>query len=332
MQKKIEATGAAALVLLALAATARAAMPVADPQAIFTFQGENSSISSAKLTDRYYTNGVHVGWTSPTAFAPAFDGIGQALFGEGQPRVSVDVTQQMFTPANTTARLPPRGDRPYAGLLLLQLSESSETATSRGTVTIDLGMIGPSALASQVQNDFHDIIGQGHDGGWSSQVRDQAVFNTEASKVWRVATGAVGGLQTDVLPELGMELGTWRVAADATVNARIGSGLEADFGAPRIRTAAGGTAFRAPDGFGWYVFAGVGGQAVAHDSTLQGSTFRTAARGVAPTPLVGQGQIGLAVLTHGMRITYTQVLQTQEFKHQHGGPHQFGALALSVRF
>ena len=332
MQKKIEAAGAAALVLLALAATARAAMPVADPDAIFTLEGENSSISSAKLTDRYYTNGVHVGWTSPTDYAPALAGIGRMLFGAGQQRVSVDLTQQMFTPANTTARVPPRGDRPYAGLLMLQLSQGTETQTSRGTVTIDLGVVGPSALASQVQDNFHDIIGQGHDGGWKSQVRDQAVFNTELSKVWRVPTGSVGGLQTDLLPEAGLELGTWRVAADALLNVRIGSGLEADFGAPRIRTAAGGTAFRAPDSLSWYVFAGVGGQAVAHDSTLQGSTFSTAARGVSPTPLVGQGQIGLAVLTHGMRITYTQVLQTQEFKHQHGGPHQFGALALSVRF
>ncbi len=328
----LEAAGSAILVLLALAASARAASPAPDPDAILTVQDENSSISTAKLTDRYYTNGVHVGWTSPTDYAPAVAGIGRTLFGEGQQRVAVDITQQMFTPANTAARTPPPGDRPYAGLLLLQLSQSTETESSLSNVTLDLGVMGPSALAKQVQNQFHDVIGQGHDSGWNAQLHDEPVFNTEISRVWRVPTGSLLGLQTDALPEAGVELGTWRVAADALLNVRIGSGLDADFGAPRIRTLGGGTAFRAPDGFAWYVFGGMGGQAVAHDATLQGNTFRSTAPGVTLDPFVGQAQLGFAVLAHGMRVSYTQVIQTQEFKHQHGGPHEFGALSLGVRF
>ncbi len=330
--RKLEAAVAAALVGVVLAASARAAMPAADPAAIFTLEDENSSISTARLTDRYYTNGVHVGWTSPTDYAPGVEGIGRTLFGEGRQRVAVDVSQQMFTPANTKASTPPRGDRPYAGVLLLQLSQSSETETSLSNLTVDLGVIGPSALGKQVQNGFHDLIGQGHDGGWNTQLRDEPVFNTELSRTWRVASGSLFGLETDLLPQAGVELGTWRVAADGLFDVRIGAGLDADFGAPRLRTPGGGTAFRAPDGFAWYAFAGLGGQAVAHDTTIEGSTFRTSAQGVTLTPLVGQAQIGLAIIAHGMRIAYTQVIQTQEFKHQHGGPHEFGALTLGVRF
>jgi hypothetical protein len=44
---------------------ARAARP-ADPSSIWTLQDENASISAAKLTDRYYVNGLSLGWTSPT--------------------------------------------------------------------------------------------------------------------------------------------------------------------------------------------------------------------------------------------------------------------------
>jgi hypothetical protein len=65
---------------------------------------------------------------------------------------------------------------------------------------------------------------------------------------------------------------------------------------------------------------------------LDGNVFRTTSQGVTLDPFVGQAQLGFAVLAHGMRISYTQVIQTQEFKHQHGGPHEFGALALDVRF
>jgi hypothetical protein len=35
---------------------------------------------------------------------------------------------------------------------------------------------------------------------------------------------------------------------------------------------------------------------------------------------------------YGVRLTYTQSAQTQEFHGQHGGLHQMGALALSARF
>ena len=47
---------------------------------------------------------------------------------------------------------------------------------------------------------------------------------------------------------------------------------------------------------------------------------------------MGEFQGGLALMFCGMRLTYTQVVQTQEFKYQKGGLHQFGSLALSVRF
>lgn len=47
---------------------------------------------------------------------------------------------------------------------------------------------------------------------------------------------------------------------------------------------------------------------------------------------MGEAQGGLALMAWGMRLTYTHVVQTQEFKHQKGGLHQFGSLALSVRF
>jgi hypothetical protein len=37
-------------------------------------------------------------------------------------------------------------------------------------------------------------------------------------------------------------------------------------------------------------------------------------------------------MAFGTRLTYTQVVQTQQAQHQKGGLHQLGSLALSVRF
>ena len=62
-----------------------------------------------------------------------------------------------------------------------------------------------------------------------------------------------------------------------------------------------------------------------------GNSFQSSAS-VTPTPFVGELEIGLAVMFAGFRLSYTQVFQTQEFKHQHGGLHQFGSFALSAHF
>ena len=93
---------------LALGAViAVAAMPLAaqtlpaDPASIWTLQDENASISAAKLTDRDYTNGLRLGWTSPSDAQPqALTGVGRALWGDGQLRISFDLTQQIYTPTN----------------------------------------------------------------------------------------------------------------------------------------------------------------------------------------------------------------------------------------
>src|SRR3954453_4153969 len=98
--------------------TARA-QPTPDPQAIWTLQDENASISAGNITDRLYTNGLRLGWMSPTTKVPNFlEDLGRALWGEGQQRVGFDLSQQIYTPINTALVVPDPHDRPYAGLLL----------------------------------------------------------------------------------------------------------------------------------------------------------------------------------------------------------------------
>src|SRR4051795_8188506 len=61
------------------------AQPAPDPQSIWTLQDENASISANKLTDRFYVNGLRLGWTSPTGYVPNFlVDLGHTLWGGGQ--------------------------------------------------------------------------------------------------------------------------------------------------------------------------------------------------------------------------------------------------------
>jgi len=134
------------------------------------------------------------------------------------------------------------------------------------------------------------------------------------------------------LPEVQLGVGTVQDYALAGVNFRIGSGLNSDFGAPRLAPAvSGGYAYQPVQPFVWYVFAGIDGMAKAHDEFLQGNNFSSSFH-VDMNPLVGEAQVGAAFVFWGVRLSYTQVFQSQEFHGQKGGVHQFGAIALSARF
>lgn len=317
--------------VFALGGLAEAQTAPADAASILSIQGENSSISSAKVTDRFYTNGIHLGYQSPEDAYPSLSGMGRTLWGEGHQRIAVDISQQIYTPFDTASKSPPQNDRPYAGVLLATVSAVQDNASSRSTLGLSVGVVGPSALGEEVQNGFHDLIGQKGNKGWKTQLHDEPVFGFTSSRVWRLPIGEVAGLQTDALPEFAANLGTLKIGLEAGVNLRIGQGLENDFGAPRIRAVSGGDAFKRGNGFGWYVFAGVGGKAVARDITLDGNTWRDS-RSVKLKPFVGSADAGLAILAYGTRLSYTHVVETQDFKKQKGGLHQFGSLAMSVRF
>src|ERR1700742_442425 len=90
------------------------AEPLSDPSSIWTLQDENSSITTSHINDKYYVNGLRLGWTSPTDDLPGFvSGIGHSVWGEGSQRLSIDLEQSIFTPADTEAVVPDPHDRPY---------------------------------------------------------------------------------------------------------------------------------------------------------------------------------------------------------------------------
>lgn len=316
-----------------LSAMAAQAQPAADPHSIWTIQDENASITTGTPPDRFYVNGLQVGWFSPTGDVPdALAGLGRTLWESGQQRVGFDLTQQIYTPAGTASPVPSPYDRPYAGVLLGNFSLMSDTDDTRSTLTASFGLAGPGAGAEQVQNGFHNIIGQNHTVGWGSQIANTPVAELLHERIWRLPMGTVAGLETDALPSLTIAIGDLRDYVQTGVLFRFGQGLNSDFGVPRLRPGeSGGDVFVPTRPFAWYVFAGADGQAVGYDLLLQSTPFRSGPH-VSAIWDVGEMQAGFAVMAYGMRLTFAYVAQTQEFNGQTGGLHQFGSAALSFRF
>jgi hypothetical protein len=240
----------------------------------------------------------------------------------------------MFTPRVTQAVQPSLRDRPYAAILLGTAALVQDTDSTRNIISLGLGAIGPPALGEEAQNTVHRIIHAASAKGWDTQFPGQPVVQLTVDRIWRLPITQPGSpLEVDVLPQLTGGVGTWRIYAQAGGQVRIGQGLDADFGAARMRPGlSGGDAFNATRPFAWYIFGGVNGQAVAWDETLNGEPF-VSTRHVSPVPLVGELQAGLVVMVgNGVRVSFTQVWQTHEFYGQYGHLFQFSSAALSVKF
>lgn len=323
---------AVATAMLLLPGLANAAQPP-DSAGILTLQGENASITTGNPTDRLYTNGLRLEWTSPAGQVPdVLANFGRALWGAGQQRIGIGLSQQIYTPIDTDAVPANPHDRPYAGYLTTNLSLLSDTPTYQTTMTLSLGVVGPASGAENLQDSFHNLIGQAHPHGWASQIPNTFAFELLGDRTWRLPLASFGGLETDLLPDVTVGVGDMRDYVQAGATFRIGQGLNSDFGVPRIRPGlSGGDVYRPTRPFVWYLFAGVDGQAVGYDLLLQSSPFRSGPH-VNPVWDVGEVQAGAAFIAYGMRLTLAWVAQTQEFEGQGGGLHQFGSASIGVRF
>jgi lipid A 3-O-deacylase len=320
------------LALLAGAAHAQAVRP--DPDNILTVQVENDAVSTLKGTsDQYYTSGLKLGWTSGADAIDAVAQLGHGIWGDGTTRVSLDITQSIFTPRDTQISPPNPQDHPYAGELLATLGLIHDGANTRDVVALSLGVVGPSALGEEVQNGFHNIIGDTTNRGWHYQIQDQPAVNLLVQRTWRLPVTSIGPIETDILPSATAALGDVRDYVQAGAQFRFGQGLASDYGTARIEPGLNGSdAYTNTTPIAWYGFAGADGQAVGYDVSLDGSAFRNNTPSVHRTWDVGEFEAGLAVLVYGLRITYTQTWQTQEFKGAKAGLFNFGSLALSTKF
>jgi hypothetical protein len=331
-RRKMFVLSVCAGVMLLAAGSAHAGTPLPDPGTIITLQTENDYFGS---TDRNYTAGIRLGVMLPTGELPgALSDLDHSIWGEGLQRLYLDVSQSLFTPKNTATATPDPKDRPYSAVLMSRLGIVHTTELAQTVVGLGLGVLGPSAEGEQLQNGFHNLIGDAISQGWHAQIKNMPVVEILGARTWRLPLlpGPVAGLELDALPSVAGTVGTWRDYAQVGFQLRIGQGLDSDFGPPRMSPGLTGTdAYMPTRPFVWYLFAGADGQAVAWDSTLDGNPFKSGPH-VQRTPLVAEAEVGIVMIAYGLRFSYTQVVETQEFRGQHKGLFQFGSLAVAARF
>ena len=246
----------------------------------------------------------------------------------------------MFTPTNLSQKTPQPNDRPYAAWLytgtgLLQETKH-EDYHSLENAELLIGVVGPAALGRLTQNDFHQFIGKPVALGWSNQIHNEPGVVLTYERKWRFQQKIAGNFAVDAIPEIGGSGGNVLTYAEVGGLVRIGQNLGADYGPDRIRPSLSGTAWFDPaqlDGkFGWYLFLGTQGRAVARNIFLQGNTIDSSAS-VDSKPLVADFIGGASLFwSSALRIDFTVTERTKEFYGQQGHPDRFGGLNLAFSF
>jgi lipid A 3-O-deacylase len=247
--------------------------------------------------------------------------------------------QSVFTPEDTSSSDLVRNDRPYAGWVYGGISVHADTRRTGSnpspdtldTVELDIGIVDPYALGRQVQNGVHELIGVAASNGWGHQLDNEPGVMLIGERRWRPSPWRALGLELDVIPHIGGSLGSVMSFASAGAMFRVGQDLNIDYGPPLIRPSLSGLASveRTAD-FVWYVFAGAQARVVAHDIFLDGNTF-SSSHSVDKKRLVGDFQLGAAIIYHGARLAITQVFRTREFEGQRQAD-RFGSVSLSIPF
>ena len=300
-------------------------------------------------TDRHYTNGLKLSFLGETRLdeSPALvqkiaeyvPTLNSQTAKEQTYKVGVSLGQNIYTPTNTDTTAPLPHDRPYAGWLYgaLTFQAQSDDARLLRVVELTLGIIGPSALGRQAQNDVHSILGLAHANGWANQLHNEPGLILSWERRYRVGKIQLllPGLESDLIGRGGVSLGNIRTNAATGFSVRLGWRLPGDFGSDLIRPAGGSLV--SDHRFSVYFFGNSEVRAVVRDIFLDGNSWRDSLS-VDKRPIVADLNIGLVLRVplagprlKGLQFAYTQNYRTKEYYGQLQRD-VFGSIGISFLF
>lgn len=308
-----------------------------------TLYWENDSFTG---TDRDYTNGIKLTWSQSYAASENEKfGLKNWMMNQlplmdnpdAQRATSFSIGQNIYTPEDSTRKDVVIDDRPYAGFSYVGFGFVSNIGKRQDVWEIGVGMVGPLSQAESAQDRVHDVIGADRAQGWDNQLENEIGLELICETKWRLwHVGNHHGFGIDFIPHLGGGVGNIATYASTGAKMRFGWLMPQDFGTCPIRPGCdagstlgdelgvtGGNANK----FGIHFFTAFEARAVLKDIFLDGNTFQDS-HSVDKELLVADLMSGIAVHYGSIRMNYTYVLRTKEFKQQDDN-HAFGAVSIT---
>lgn len=322
----------------------------------FAFRFENDLFAD---TDRFYTNGIKLNWVSPDLEwfqelpwlqrdAPLQNAINKGIrhlpFSDKKVRqrhVSFSLGQMMYTPTDPQATQVILDDRPYAGWLYGSAAFHSKSYKRLDSFEIQAGFTGDWSLAQEAQDLIHSIRNIEKARGWDNQIDTELavalIYDHKHRYIPDIDFTRKWGM--DAISSIGAAAGNAFTHVSAGFEVRAGWNLPADFGSSLIRP--GGETNAPADradpryqnkfkSFSFHLFAAVSGRAVLHNIFLDGNTFSDS-HSVSKETFVGDFVLGASVSYRRLKIAYSHVLRTKEFKRQPDSQ-KFGSISISYTY
>ena len=339
------------LVALAIVFSAQAihAQSLNDPNFnTLTVYWANDALAS---TDRDYTNGIKLTWSTPYRFdkdkkrLPKWDYpiIGSLPFVNDTTRqrsTSFSIGQDIYTPEDLLETELIKDDRPYAGILYLGIGFHSKKNRRKENWGLNVGVVGPHAYAEQTQNTIHDLIGSDRANGWENQLEDEFAFEVTYETQWRLLEKrGITGFGYDFIPHLGARLGNVLTYINTGAELRFGWNMTPNFGTCPIRpgcetdsaiTIIASKAEIARPQRGLHFFLAADGRMMFRDIFLDGNTIRDSHK-VDKKSFVADIMGGIGINLGKVNISYAYVYRTKQFDTQDRAQ-IFGSFTFSYSF
>ncbi len=350
MVKVLSAVVLPVLMTLGALSVAWSAEPAADEDeggptelGTFVFQFENDTFTG---TDQHYTNGIRLSWTSPDEPRNAVVGAARKALRtvardedkqdrRNLTRYGAAFGQDMYTPEDKDRTDLIVEDRPYAGWLYGAFSMHTITERGKGrkdleSVELQLGVVGPWALAEESQDLIHEIRLLDKFKGWRNQLENEPGLLLLYERKWRLFERIdLGWVQFDAIPHAGVSLGNVLTHANVGGAARLGWDLPDDFGPPSLIQGVMPMDTLREKAISFYLFGSMEGRLVAHNIFLDGNTFRDS-HSVDKNHWVGDVALGASVHIGRLQISYSNAVRSREFE---GQPHdsRFGSITIACQ-
>jgi len=234
--------------------------------------------------------------------------------------------QNMYTPADISAKEHIPGDRPYCGYLGAEIGREmfkDDKSPWSHYLGINFGMVGPASQAGPTQIKIHEWLGCRKPEGWDNQLADEFVVNAQwwTKYHWFIQDWIA------LIPRGGVLVGTMQDAAEVGCDLKIGWNIKKDVGNNMIFSASPTKGNTFWDNVSIYIFGGPDCRYYLYNHVLEGSLFNSNddGLGVDIYPFVGEVQFGAGLEVYGFFVKYYAVIRTYEFHGQHTYP-DYGGL------
>lgn len=144
--------------------------------------------------------------------------------------ISFSYANQMYTPYDLDETQLIKDDRPYAGYSYIEIGLHQTTESYLDSLTLQLGIVGPSSGMEGLQSIFHKSIDAADASAWDYQLKDEFIMQLNYMHKWRLKLAKIYDLETVLVPYAGANFGNASLKASGGALYRIGLNIPKDFG------------------------------------------------------------------------------------------------------